>query len=535
MSDTPASSKKSDVKTDGGVHVTIKQDSDARAVSEEGRKHLPRSSLSGRPFIRLSCPHCFVRCITFKEYTLHLYTSKHINMMRKQSLRHKQTLARMRMSQRQKQRLLEETEEVHGNLPPRSNFCPICKLNYRQLKSKHQASDSHRAMKKFLMPYCRVCRIGFKSPMLYENHICSLDHLKRKARLEERMMRLHDRSRDMEDDDGSGMDEDKELNMENFMILDSVGTVDDTDDEGDGDDGKPRGEKDKKDGEEKKSKHEINLGAEYVKKIEVYFCDLCRLYLPRLDQPERALAIHCRTRTHLQRYVRYRDDRALRSKAEKIHHRKEAAKENAVKEAEAKKSLEIKSEGEVEKKDDGACSSVEKETTGKASDNGTGTEAVNKKNSTDGTAKLSQEGRDTSMETTADGGGEGDGDLDQDLESGMDDKLWADVDKDLGELLREVEPGNKSSDEDDDSRAEGGRYDRFRYSEKGSTVTADPSSEGDAGKAAAEADETVEKSDAGKDKQEVTNAKLPGEDKLAVNDVPAAGAAAAAGTTDASN
>jgi len=535
MSDTPAPSKKSDVKNDGGVHVTIKQDSDARAVSEEGRKHLPRSSLSGRPFIRLSCPHCFVRCITFKEYTLHLYTSKHINMMRKQSLRHKQTLARMRMSQRQKQRLLEESEEVHGNLPPRSNFCPICKLNYRQLKSKHQASDSHRAMKKFLMPYCRVCRIGFKSPMLYENHICSLDHLKRKARLEERMMRLHDRGRDMEDDDGSGMDEDKELNMENFMILDSVGTVDDTDDEGDGDDGKPRGEKDKKDGEEKKSKHEINLGAEYVKKIEVYFCDLCRLYLPRLDQPERALAIHCRTRTHLQRYVRYRDDRALRNKAEKIHHRKEAAKENAVKEAEAKKNLEVKPEGEVEKKDDGASSSVEKETTGKASDNGAGTEAINKKNSTDGTAKLSQEGRDTSMETTADGGGEGDGDLDQDLESGMDDKLWADVDKDLGELLREVEPGNKSSDEDDDSRAEGGRYDRFRYSEKGSTVTADPSSEGDVSKAAAEADETVEKSDAGKDKQEVTNAKLPGEDKLAVNDVPAAGAVAAAGTTDASN
>jgi len=49
--------------------------------------------------------------------------------------------------------------------------------------------------------------------------------------------------------------------------------------------------------------------------------------------------------------VRYRDDRALRSKAEKIHHRKEAAKENAVKEAEAKKSLEVKSEGEVEVND----------------------------------------------------------------------------------------------------------------------------------------------------------------------------------------
>lgn len=75
---------------------------------------------------------------------------------------------------------------------------------------------------------------------------------------------------------------------------------------------------------------------------------MCHIYLPRLDQPERALSIHCRTRTHLQRYVRYRDDRALRSKAEKIHHRKEVAKENAVKEAEAKKSLEEKIEGEDE-------------------------------------------------------------------------------------------------------------------------------------------------------------------------------------------
>jgi hypothetical protein len=46
--------------------------------------------------------------------------------------------------------------------------------------------------------------------------------------------------------------------------------------------------------------------------------------------------------------VRNRDDRALRSKAEKIHHRKEAAKENALKEAEAKKSLEEKTEGEDE-------------------------------------------------------------------------------------------------------------------------------------------------------------------------------------------
>lgn len=28
------------------------------------------------------------------------------------------------------------------------------------------------------MPYCLVCRVGFKSPMEFETHRCSLDHIK---------------------------------------------------------------------------------------------------------------------------------------------------------------------------------------------------------------------------------------------------------------------------------------------------------------------------------------------------------------------
>jgi hypothetical protein len=173
-----------------------------------------------------------------------------------------------------------------------------------------------------------------------------------------------------------------------------------------------------------------------------------------------------------------------------------------------------------QKKDDASISD-EKEAAGKVSGKDD-TEAGPKKNGTDGTAKLPQD-HDASAQNTADGGAEGDGDLDQDLESGMDDKLWADVDKDLGELLREVEPGNKSSDEDDDSHADGGRYDRFRYSEKGNTATADPHTEGDSNKAATEADEIVKKSDAGKGTKEAANAKSLVEDKKqAVNDIPAA-------------
>lgn len=59
-------------------------------------------------------------------------------------------------------------------------------------------------------------------------------------------------------------------------------------------------------------------------------------------------------------------------------------------------------------------------------------------------------------------------------------KLWADVDKDLGDLLREVGPREededeeeeeeeeqaaKSSEDDDESLGESGRYDRFGHSE----------------------------------------------------------------------
>lgn len=53
------------------------------------------------------------------------------------------------------------------------------------------------------------------------------------------------------------------------------------------------------------------------------------------------------------------------------------------------------------------------------------------------------------------------GKVSADDDDGGDDKLWADVDKDLGDILAEAESGNKSSDEDEDSHAGGERYDRY--------------------------------------------------------------------------
>lgn len=50
------------------------------------------------------------------------------------------------------------------------------------------------------------------------------------------------------------------------------------------------------------------------------------------------------------------------------------------------------------------------------------------------------------------------------------DKLWDDVDKDLGDILREVEPGKSSDDEDT-------RYDRFKNTDKKAQHNKDKNSE----------------------------------------------------------
>lgn len=97
--------------------------------------------------------------------------------MRTISMRQKSHLQRLRQQQRNAQREIEEksTEELEDLKP---KFCLLCRLNYRQPKAKHQLSEHHKTMKKFLMPYCSSCHLAFKSPMLYEAHRCSLEHIK---------------------------------------------------------------------------------------------------------------------------------------------------------------------------------------------------------------------------------------------------------------------------------------------------------------------------------------------------------------------
>lgn len=140
------------------------------------------------------------------------------------------------------------------------------------------------------------------------------------------------------------------------------------------------------------------------------------MYLPRVDESDaqRILAKHCKMRMHMQQYVRYKEDKDLAKHAERLQRKENAEREK------------------VEKK--------EKE--GVKAENGT---------SVDGAKDKVKQDEDKDKPVSADD------------EDGGDDKLWADVDKDLGDILAEAESGNKSSDEDEDSRADGGRYDRYNF------------------------------------------------------------------------
>lgn len=95
--------------------------------------------------------------------------------MRRVAVKQRSIIAMMRMSQRNAQNELEKSGE---GITEHTVFCPLCKLNYKQERAVHQATAAHKNMKKLLMPSCKVCKKNFKSGMVYEHHLCSIDHLR---------------------------------------------------------------------------------------------------------------------------------------------------------------------------------------------------------------------------------------------------------------------------------------------------------------------------------------------------------------------
>lgn len=73
----------------------------------------------------------------------------------------------------------------------------------------------------------------------------------------------------------------------------------------------------------------INVGIENIRKVDVHYCDLCRMYLPRAEEGDidKILSKHCKQRTHLQKYIRYKEDKELTKRAERLQRKETAEKE----------------------------------------------------------------------------------------------------------------------------------------------------------------------------------------------------------------
>ncbi|ETN64933.1 hypothetical protein AND_003302 [Anopheles darlingi] len=493
--DDSASTKKTLVKkkivaSGGGGEKTAAEDRKSSAAdAEEAEKRQSRkitTKYRTSTFIKLNCVHCSINCVTFKEYQIHLYSRQHKLKMREVYENCNARVLEMRAAQRNAQKDEDQkSEDGDGEgKTARASFCVVCKLNYRQPRATHQQSDAHKQMKKYLMPFCTVCKISCRSPIAYENHRVSLDHLKNKARVERYSSKVNE-----DTDDDTQVDLGELVNLGNLTTVDEVGKVDEIGEvtggttESSASGAKKRREiradsddddDDEDDDDDNGDELQMIIGEEHVKKVEVQYCELCNIYLPRrMDSQEKVLRDHCKKRSHLKLYIRYRNDKKLREKAERIHKKKLKGDKEA---ANAKKDDE-KTNAETNEGGTKSAAAATKSSTG-GSTSATATASSDKKSETTGgdsgaskdtsTGKGNAEGSQGTT-GTAEGGknaGSTGGAVNDTAAntSQAEDEIWQVVDNDeLGDLLRGVA---EVDEEDDDKEAMLERYDKFRHTEK---------------------------------------------------------------------
>lgn len=396
------------------------------SASKDGKTTSPIRYKS--TFIKLACPHCpkavtrtfkvsrpvgtgrlhllilFLLLFSLQDYSRHLFSDPHRNNLQRVSLKLKHQLLKMRTAQRNAQR---ETDQGEDTETTRSAFCLLCRLNHRQTKAVHNASDGHKNMIRFQRPKCSICRIYFKAPFMYEQHRCTLEHIRNKARSDN--LRTDDENSDGE----------VERDLENFTTVDSVGDVDDED----------AGDLPEMAGKEEIEEEDINIGAEHVKKMEVYYCDLCRYYFP---QEEERMVMHCQSRSHLRAYLQFKDDELLRQDAERLaRKRKPVAKKAAATTAAPAEKIRKVEEGE-------------------AKESAAGAEGEKKKAENGEEAKVSEECKASKAEgeekAAKQNGKDNPEDLDE-LELTATDEIAQDEDQDVSDLL-----DRSTYEDDEDSR-----------------------------------------------------------------------------------
>ena len=115
--------------------------------------------------------------------------------------------------------------------------------------------------------------------------------------------------------------DDEQFDMDNFMTLDEVGEVEDVDEEvkaeeGEGEEGGRRHETPNEDGVKRERDEPLPppqkikvdpddpVGDEFIRVVEMFYCDLCHKFLPRcsLDKSEHVRRTHCLSKAHQDAY-----------------------------------------------------------------------------------------------------------------------------------------------------------------------------------------------------------------------------------------
>ena len=89
-------------------------------------------------------------------------------------------LTRMRQKQRDEQKEIERKLAMTKGTDekPAPIYCKTCKLVFHTKRKDHNESKMHKSISKFLSPKCLICSTQYFSPMAYEKHQATVQHIK---------------------------------------------------------------------------------------------------------------------------------------------------------------------------------------------------------------------------------------------------------------------------------------------------------------------------------------------------------------------
>lgn len=220
------------------------------------------------------------------------------NTRRQSPRRQRQQFKRTRLDERPYYRESISTARRDRTSDREDNRIPqkINRLKKRQREEQNEMESKLKDNELTAKKYCHTCKLNYRTSE--ENHLSSYFHTSLEELLKSR--------KDENDSENDSIDE---INLTNMTTVDEIGVVDEI----------PQLREIKK-----------LAGNEFVTKIEVQYCSICRIYLKRTVDEELVVTEHCRTIQHLKWYALSEKRREiLEKKNASIIKEQEKLKENA--------------------------------------------------------------------------------------------------------------------------------------------------------------------------------------------------------------